>query len=149
MAKPAKGQIIPEADWRAIHSPNKRTTICFCFPWKAKNKFIGSFLGESTVRQSAHIFFWLLECDNLVLSGSLEPTMVGFWDLVKVGIAHWSRFKKTGCYWKQQFLNEVVNFNSLCGLHCCWHHNGDQRSQKNLPHSFLGQLVPPSKVQIF
>ena len=55
-----KGQIKPKADWRAVDSPKKQTNKFVFVTLKSKkvkkNKFICSFLGESTAHQSAYGF---------------------------------------------------------------------------------------------
>ena len=57
LLKAAKGQLISNADWRAIDSPKKQTDefVLFVFLLFTANKSNSSvrFLGESTARQSA------------------------------------------------------------------------------------------------
>ena len=59
-----KGQIKPQADWRAVDSPKNDQTnnfSSFCFlPQKTKTNSFIRFLGESTACQSAFGFIWPL-----------------------------------------------------------------------------------------
>ena len=115
-----KGQLISDADWRAIDSPKKWMDefVLFAFLLFKANKSNSSirFLGESTAHQSAFWFYltfsWLAS-KNVIYVLTYVPMITYF-------ICIYEAFtEKMNTYWSATFT-DIKMRNDKCPQHICF-----------------------------